>query len=727
MKINHTFLLILLLFISTISFAQNAEIDSLENVLLHHQADDTTKVNLLNLLADEYANSDINKSHEIAQEANILAKKINYKKGEARSYLRFSYNHLKKSEMVEAEECVLKAEKLYEEINYKEGITRTLICKAKAAFYEKDLEKAKGLYTEVLNIAIEEGDSSRQAKMLNNLGISAYSKGDFDEALLYLKKAQTIREIIGDKGLGSINNIAVICLNQGRYVEAVSYFNKCLSIYKENNDKDGMIRSMSNLSAVYYELKQYDKTLKYLDESFILASELENKRHMAGSLMNKGAVYADLKDFPKALDFMSKSLIIIEEINDKSELSACYFQLGDLHLLMKEPELAIENYQTCLDISLSMENKIHMCHSQIGLARAYAELKDYSQALHHALEGEKIAEDLELLAQQKMTADILATIYSETGKYKKAFESHQQFKILNDSLFNQENTEKIVQLEYEYKYKQTLDSAKFRELELIKEVEETEKDLVKSQRNSLLGIIVFLVLILALGFIIFFLRLRNLNTEAKNIMVEQKLLRSQMTPHFIFNSLSVLQGMILNKEDTKAVIYLAKFSKLLRLILENSRDKTVSLDQELMAVETYLSLQNIEETYPYIYTVLINDNIDKTKFGIPPMLIQPFIENAIEHAFGNQKENREIDIHLNFINEKLICTIKDNGKGIDSKKENANDNKKSLATAITSERLKSLSKEFKMKGSISIEDRSKYNEQGTIVTLVIPYKIMTAS
>ncbi len=108
------------------------------------------------------------------------------------------------------------------------------------------------------------------------------------------------------------------------------------------------------------------------------------------------------------------------------------------------------------------------------------------------------------------------------------------------------------------------------------------------------------------------------------------------------------------------------------------------------------------------------------------MLIQPFIENAVEHAFKNIKENRKIDVHLSYLNKELICTITDNGIGINAQNGNNSKDKKSLATTITSERLKNLSKDFKAKGTITIEDRQKYNEQGTIVTLVIPYKMEKA-
>ena len=180
--------------------------------------------------------------------------------------------------------------------------------------------------------------------------------------------------------------------------------------------------------------------------------------------------------------------------------------------------------------------------------------------------------------------------------------------------FNKENIEKITQLEYEYKYKQALDSASIRELQLTKTVKDTSQNLEKSQRNLFLGVIGFLLTAIILGGIIFFLKFRNQKTKTHNIEIEQKLLRSQMTPHFIFNSLSVLQGMILNNEDKKSVLYLSKFSKLLRITLENSRDKMVPLHQELEAVNNYLELQNLEVSQSYQYTILVDDKIDVSLF-----------------------------------------------------------------------------------------------------------------
>jgi LytS/YehU family sensor histidine kinase len=278
-------------------------------------------------------------------------------------------------------------------------------------------------------------------------------------------------------------------------------------------------------------------------------------------------------------------------------------------------------------------------------------------------------------------------------------------------------------LEYEYKYKQAIDSASIRELKLTKEVSTVNTSLQKSQRNIFLTIIALLLTALILGGMIFFLKWGNIKEKNQNALIEQRLLRSQMTPHFIFNSLSVLQGMILNRESDKSISYLSKFSKLLRIVLENSRDKIVPLIQELDAIDNYMVLQNLDTDPPYEYTLAVDENIDVNSFQIPPMLIQPFIENAIEHAFDSQKEHREIEIHLKFIDTKLICTIADNGMGIDAISQKPNVKKKSLATTITSERLLMLAKEFNVPGGITIADRKKNNERGTRVTLVIPYKV----
>ncbi|WP_175609842.1 tetratricopeptide repeat protein [Zobellia uliginosa] len=709
--------------------AQDIKIDSLKKELAFHTKKDTAKVNLLIELSKSYSTADINRSNEKAQEAYDLAKELNYKKGTANSLLRLSNNALRNNERDNAENYTLKAFEICKELKDPDCIYASYTSLGKIAYLNGKFDKAADFYNTVLELSIKNGDSLVQANMYNQIGTSRYRKGNFDEAIDLFKKAADISEQLGEEklNLDILNNIGAICLNQGRYTEALTYFNKCLSIHIANDEKEDIAVSSYNISAVYYELKQYDKTLDHLDIALNIYRELDDKKQISRTLINKGAVYADLKDFENALLYMTKSINLSKEINDKTELSGGYFQLGDLYFLMDQPKNALKHYKACLEISESIEDKIYSCHAHIGLAKTYVSLKDYSNALIHAENGKKIANELELLPQQILVYKTMATIYKAKGNYKKALESHQQFKLLNDSLFNKENIEKIAQLEYEYKYKQALDSASIRELKLTKTVMSTSQDLAKTKQNYLWAVIGILVISILSGSLVFYQKYKNVKVKNQNIITEQRLLRSQMTPHFIFNSLSVLQGMILNKEEKKSITYLSKFSKLLRLVLENSRDKIVPLIQELDAIDNYMILQNMDANSPYDYSLVVDENININLFLVPPMLIQPFIENAIEHAFSTNQEHREIEVHLSFKDKKLSCAITDNGVGIDAMLQKTNTKKKSLATTITSERLNLLAKDFNMPGSVFVEDRKKYNEQGTKVTLIIPYKIIKNS
>jgi tetratricopeptide (TPR) repeat protein len=705
--------------------SQNKVIDSLKTKLDSHKKNDTLRINLINQLALEYSNSNNETAIDLVTQANNLSKKIKYKKGEAKSLFVFSKIYILKSEIDKAKENADKALKIYEKINDLDGISNTYSVLGTISFYSNDSEKALNYYTKALKIAKQTDDKKGQASFITNIGNISYAKGDLDEAVINYKDAITIYEAINDnKGIfKTFNNIAVIFLRQGRSIEALEYFNKCLKISKEQDDMINVAAINLNMGAVYSDRKKYEKALVYIKESLAINEKLDNKIEISKGLIALGRLFAQKEKNEKALEYYLRALTINEEIDNNNGLSLCYSNVASLYLKMDEPKKALITINKCIEVS--KEDKRVLSIANIILAKAYFMLEDYSEALKKAKIGKQIADELELLEQQKEVNELLSKIYEKKGDFKKAYLSYQNFKVFNDSLFNKENIEKFTELEYEYKYKQELESANNRELKLTKTVKDTSENLIKSQRNLLLGIVAFLVVSLLLGGVIFFLKLRNEKEKTQNIVIEQKLLRSQMTPHFIFNSLSVLQGMILNKEERKSVSYLSKFSKLLRITLENSRDKLVSLEQELTAVENYLALQNLENE-AYEYSVSTEEIIDSTKFQVPPMLIQPFVENAIEHAFGNQTGNKKIDVYLKYSNKNLICTIADNGSGINLEKDKSKTNKKSLSTTITAERLSMLAKDFKMKGSVTVQDRKQFNEQGTIITLVIPHKINEA-
>ena len=719
--------LIISLFCTVSVCAQNKHIDSLNVELQNHKERDTTRADILYNLAFSYFQRDMNLTNLYINEAEALNDSLDFKKGKAGIFYLKGIIESRKSNYDNGLDYYKQSLKIFEIINDKKGIASIYNAIGITHYQQSQYDEALHYYKKSFGIYVTIGDKRKQVAGLLNIGNIYAETGHYPEAISNYKKGlKYSREINHEYGIPyTLGNLGRVYKSLGNYPLAIDYFKQALYYKEKEGDTMAISKTLNSLGNVYRSMGKYDKALEYHNQSIDLQSKSGSKSLIATNKGNIGLTYKHKKEYIKALKFMDESLEISRKINDVKQISTCLNNIGEVNLLLKNTSIARDNYLKSLEISIDIGDQHGLALNYLGIAETYLNEKQYKKALSYTLKGKEIANTLKVIQSQKKASELLFQIYEHQGDYKKAYINHQKFKSLNDSLFNKENIEKITQLEYEYKYKQQLDSASIRELKLTKIVAATSKDLEKSKQNYLWVIIGFLLVSILLGGIIFYQKFRNVKSKAQNIVIEQKLLRSQMTPHFIFNSLSVLQGMILNKEEEKSVYYLSKFSKLLRIILENSRDKTVSLSQELSAIQNYLALQNIEND-AYQSTVLVEDTIDVPVFEVPPMLIQPFVENAIEHAFIDQKENRKIDIRLSYFEKKLICTITDNGVGVSSKKEVKNENKKSLSTAITSDRLKILSKDFKMEGSVTIKDRQKGNEQGTIVTLVIPHKILVA-
>ena len=210
------------------------------------------------------------------------------------------------------------------------------------------------------------------------------------------------------------------------------------------------------------------------------------------------------------------------------------------------------------------------------------------------------------------------------------------------------------------------------------------------------------------------------------IELEQRILISQLNPHFIFNSLTAIQSYIFRNEPYYAGKYLANFSKLIRLILENSRHQFIPIAKEKETLNYYLDLQAFRFDGKFDYTISISPQIDEEHIHVPPMLAQPFIENSIEHGIIHLEYKGKIDVRYNLKSDKLIIEIEDNGIGIAKTKSPKNDKwqkHKSLATLITQDRLKNLKKIYGKTVRMTISDLSEENsssKHGTLITFIIP-------
>ncbi|MGI9551630.1 MAG: histidine kinase [Aurantibacter sp.] len=325
----------------------------------------------------------------------------------------------------------------------------------------------------------------------------------------------------------------------------------------------------------------------------------------------------------------------------------------------------------------------------------------------------------------KNDRDVLVTAYENLilGYEKKNDLKRAILALKEKGIFENEFHQKLLAQELE---KLEIDfETKNKEQEIVKLKEEAQKTetILLQQRIISYSAISLGVLLLAIGGL--FYKQNSLNEKFRRVSLEQRLLRSQMNPHFLFNALNTA-SLLVDKKSVDAKTYILKLAKLLRLTLENSREDFVLLEDELSALESYLELQsNFSKNFDYELTLA--GDIEPHHMQIPPMLIQPFIENAIVHGIAKIEEKGQIKIEIKKNGKNLLlCRIVDNGVGIHSKDKKSAIGHKSISLSIVKERLDVYHKKSDQKPFLEIDNASE-NEKlspGTKVTFTIPCHMM---
>lgn len=250
------------------------------------------------------------------------------------------------------------------------------------------------------------------------------------------------------------------------------------------------------------------------------------------------------------------------------------------------------------------------------------------------------------------------------------------------------------------------------------------------------GTIAVLGLIIALVLLAWLRGMKRKNEEEKQILqmernliaLEQKALRMQMNPHFLFNCLNSIKGLIAQGGQEDAKLYLSRFGKLMRFMLESSKEEYITLEAEVAALNNYAQLEKLSREDKFDFTVEIDERINPAVTEIPPMLIQPFVENAILHGIAPKEGRGCIKVRFEDGQANLICTIEDDGIGREQSallKTQSLHQHKSAAIAVTQERLNILNKKLHLgEVNIRLADLKDANGAvaGTKVELVIPYR-----
>lgn len=428
------------------------------------------------------------------------------------------------------------------------------------------------------------------------------------------------------------------------------------------------------------------------------------------------------KGFPnEVLVFLPTSVKGLEQLKDYTSLGEAWMVLGESYNAAGQIQQSLDAFNTALtyfDNSGEQEKMAGVYH-QIGLV--FLSKKDLVKAEKNILKSIFIRNEIKERTRINESYFALSNVYAAQGKKQLAYDylrRHNDFLRRNYFSLDSKKIEDLTQTNSREERERLIET---QEEKLQKELK--EKEILKLQSDrQLLGIsIVIAIFFLSAVSVFFIIRQRNTLQEQRESEMSQTLLRSQMNPHFIFNALSVIQSYIYENTPEKTSKFLVNFSRLIRLILENSPKEFITIDIEKEILSKYLTTQKLRFEDRFNFVIDINEELLFKRALIPPMITQPFIENSIEHGQLHTIERGIIEIQMKEHSGMLYIEITDNGVGrTKSGRIKKNKTHKSMAIDITRERIEILNKKYKGKGSLTIEDLDKKNKTGTRVIICLP-------
>ncbi len=554
------------------------------------------------------------------EDLEVIIKKNNRDTVQFDAYIElYKLEHMEAPEKAKAylDQAMILARK----IDYDRGKALAFLCYGdyygnlgKSELAMEMLNKGKSIYDKL-------NDHRGSASCLNNLGSLRYKLGEYNEALeCYLETAR-INEDIGDTlGLAIVqHNIGGIHYEQGRYDKAKEYWQKSLDLEYALKDSVGIVYGLNALGTVHTAKKEYEKALEMMLSALNIANEVGGISLIASIKLNIGVQYQQLEQLDKAKEYYLQSLALFKQIEDKYEMTIQYINLGKLECDLDNGEKALAYFDT----SLTMANNIGA-----------------PQLMEHSYGG-------------------LADANKLIGNYEEAFDWLEKWNDIQDSLTGEKVQIQLNELQEKYETE-----LKDNEITLLQK-KKAEATLTADRRKWLL-IIYSILIVSAILILILYLGKRKAREQQRRSELEQKALRAQMNPHFIFNSLGAIQQMYVTGELDLANNYMGDFGSLMRKILDNSGKDLISVKEELEMLRLYLELEKSRNNELLDYSIDVDERIDRLGTKIPPMIIQPFVENAIWHGLLPSKKKGKVVVRLNCTKnaDMIICEIEDNGIGI---------------------------------------------------------------
>ena len=688
-------------------------IDSIKKVLPGLRNNE--RIDALNHLGRAHQMLNPDTSRWYSQQALAEAKKINYTKGMA-----FAHIYLARVESSSSRNISVQEQHFLTAITLLESI--------------KDEKELATEYSELASVYLAQKKSAL--------------------AIEYYKKSLAIKEkqgIAGENTGWTLERISTAYKEMGNLKESFVYRIKFFELVKKINDPYGIMESLKQMAFLFRDAGDTETAADYNHQLInYIHANLDTFKTYPIAYSYIGSAQLRLNNNDSALYYFDKAIeitdltfwsIIGKEYTKKSAQSL----KANVYLNKNEYDKALECVAEPLEFFKKNKMPDKTMDALLIISKAYLGKKNYTIALDYSKEAFQIAKQTSSQEGQKEASKILWKTYHQINNSDSAYYYLQQYLLVKESMDENRSANELAlfRATQEDKEKQT-------RIELLGNQNKIkEQDLLLEQQNfrrenlTKKFLIAGLLGLFVLGIIVFRsillkrklesekrflaekeLQLQKLQNERRITDMEMMALRSQMNPHFIFNCLNSINRFVLRNDTESASNYLTKFSKLMRMVLENSKQVLIPLGEEVKCLELYIQMEQFRCKNSFTYYVKYHDGVNTEEAMIPPLLLQPFVENAIWHGVNPKEGDGKIGIEFFQKEEALYCVIKDNGIGrkkASELKSQLSQHHKSMGLQITKERLAILEEEHTNESPVEIEDLFDENEQaaGTKVTIRI--------
>lgn len=583
-----------------------------------------------------------------------------------------------------------------------------------ASIYEYDgnWEKYDEVIDEMISLAKKLDDNDYMAECYNKMGISNCYRGANEKAIIYFEKALAINLEENDSGSisNSYENIGLVYKDMGLFDKALQNQLKSIEI-REKIKHSRLVNNYANISTIYKMMEEYDMEAKY---THMAVNELEKSTKVSPS--NSAIIYNQLGHYYDRKGDQDSGIFCYEKVIEFSKLANWKRGIatgkGNIAIIYSdrgELDLSISLHREVLQLSIEIDDCMGIVEELSYLAKLYEMENQLDSALYFSKKSLEKSYACDLGKDKMNILEQHSLILEKLGDNAGALEYYKKFHALSDSLFNTEKREIVADLETKYQTEK-----KEQKISQLSAENELERERIK------LAFVTIVAIVLAALFIIFWLNTRRRKAKEEQEVIKQQLFRSQMNPHFIFNALASIQNYLYKNQPKIAANYLGNFSSLTRSVLINSTKETISLEEEIETLKNYIELEKMRTKNAFSYELKFQKELETEFINIPPMLIQPFIENAIKHGLNGMEHSGKLSVSFEDKEQYLKVLVEDDGIGINEAQKSKEKGHESKALSIFKQRMQIISKNNKKLPQPVIMDLSAEGKHGTAVELYLP-------